>query len=228
MFRRLAAPVAALMVLAAPAALAGQPDTWDGLTKVASKKFDAVYLLPGADFRAYSKIMLDPTEVAFEKNWLRDYNDQADFSRRLSQSDAQEMLGEVQQGFEEIFRKTLAAAGLQIVQAPGPDVMRVRTGVLNLRVVAPDVMAPGRSVTFSREAGQATLVVEARDSLSGALLGRAVDSRIVGDGAPYRRNSVTNRSDFERLFQQWAKISVDGIAELKARSPIDSTVASAK
>jgi hypothetical protein len=228
MFRRLAAPIAALLVLAAPAALAAAPDTWDGLTKVASKKFDAVYLLPGADFRTYHKIMLDPTEVAFEKNWLRDYNSQVDFSRRMSDAEAQEMLGEVRQGFEEIFRKTFADAGLQIVEAPGPDVMRVRTGVLNLRVVAPDLMTAGRSTTFSREAGRATVVIEARDSLSGALLGRAVDTRIVGDGAPYRRNSVTNRSDFERLFNQWAKISVDGIAELKARSPIGGAVASAK
>jgi hypothetical protein len=228
MFRRLAAPIAALLVLAAPAALAAPPQSWDGLTKVASKKFDAVYLLPGADFRTYHKIMLDPTEVAFEKNWLRDYNSQVDFSRRMSDAEAQEMLGEVRQGFEEIFHKTFVDAGLQIVEAPGPDVMRVRTGVLNLRVVAPDLMTAGRSTTFSREAGRATVVIEARDSLSGALLGRAVDTRIVGDGAPYRRNSVTNRSDFERLFSQWAKISVDGIAELKARSPIGAAVAEAK
>src|SRR5688500_6188833 len=31
------------------------PATWDGLTHVKAKKVDAVYLLPGADFRGYTK-----------------------------------------------------------------------------------------------------------------------------------------------------------------------------
>jgi len=30
------------------------------------------------------------------------------------------------------------------------------------------------------------------------------------------RNSITNKSDFSRLFKDWAKESVAGLAELKA------------
>ena len=41
----------------------------DGLVRVKSKRLDVVYLQPGADFRSYTKVMLDPTEVAFAKNW---------------------------------------------------------------------------------------------------------------------------------------------------------------
>jgi hypothetical protein len=39
------------------------------------------------------------------------------------------------------------------------------------------------------------------------------------------RNSVTNRSDFERLFRQWANISVEGLKELKAMPPIPEPAA---
>lgn len=222
MFRRLAAAAAALSLFAlgTPAGSA-EPATWDGLTHVDSKKFDAVYLLPGADFRGYSKIMLDPTEVAFRKDWLRDYNQQQISTlQQLSTADAQRILNRVRTGFEEVFEKTFAKAGYPIVTTPASDVLRVRTAVLNISVVAPDTMSPGISRTFSREAGGATVVVEVRDSLTGALLGRAIDSQTIGDDGSYLRNSVTNQADFERAFERWAKISVDGLAELKARSPL--------
>lgn len=232
MKRHLAAVALSAIVAVAPlagaAVAASAPATWDGLTRIQSKRFDYVYLLPGADFRSYTKIMMDPTEVAFQKNWLRDYNNnQADPMSRMSEADAQKMLGEVQKGFEEMFTKAISNAGYTIVTTPGPDVLRVRTAVLNLDVAAPDVMSPGRSRTFSQDAGGASLVVEVRDSSSNALLGRAVDNRVVGYGAPFRRDSVTNRADFERVFGGWAKSSVEGLAELKARSPLGGATTAA-
>ena len=197
------------------------PATWDGLVLVDSKRLDRVYLLPGADFRPYSKIMLDPTEVAFKKNWMRDYNSSAmGTSKRLTQQHADEIVKAVSTGMEDIFADAFRKAGYEVVQAPGPDVLRVRTGVLNLSITAPDVMSAGRSRTWSQDAGEATLVVEARDSQTGALLGRALDRRLIGDSSPYLRNSVTNRADFQRMFATWAKASVEGLGKLKSMSPL--------
>jgi hypothetical protein len=219
--RLLAVSAAVVCVLGAgaPTAFAEKlPATMDGLTLVPSKKFEAVYLLPSADFHPYTKVMLDPTEVAFEKNWINHYNDQTiDPDARIDTNEARKILDMAKAGFQDIFRKAYTDAGYQVVDTPAPDVIRVRTAVANLRVAAPDMMTAGRSATFSSEAGAATLVLEARDSMSNALLGRAIDARLAGDTAPYRRNSVSNRSDFSRLFETWAKISVDGLAELKAR-----------
>lgn len=226
MSHRMIAICAALCVIgtAAPPALAAPasaPATWDGLTKVPSKRMDAVYLLPGADFRTYTKVMMDPTEVAFRKNWVRDYNaDAMGLEDRITSADAQKILDKTRTGFEEVFTKAYTDAGYQVVTTPGPDVLRLRTGVANLYVSAPDLQTAQRSRTYSREAGSATVILEVRDSETGALLGRAVDNRTTGDTGPFVRNSVTNRSDFERMFQRWAKISVDGLAELKAMSPI--------
>lgn len=200
--------------------MAKAPDNIEGLYRVPSKRFDLVYLLPGADFRPYTKVMFDTPEVAFKKNWQRDYNsDIRGTDRRIGDDDAQKILNAARSGIAEVFTKAFTAGGVQIVTEPGPDVVRLRTSVVNLDVVAPDLMTAGRSRTFSREAGSATLVIEVRDSLTGALLGSAIDTRDIGDSMPYVRNSVTNRSDFTQAFQRWAKISLDGLNELKQLSP---------
>jgi hypothetical protein len=82
-------------------------------------------------------------------------------------------------------------------------------------------MTAGRSSTYSGEAGQATLVIEARDSVSGALLGRAVDTQVAGDSSIFiNRTRVSNRADFRALAKNWAKNTVRGLQELKERSPI--------
>jgi hypothetical protein len=193
------------------------PDTWDDLVKVDSKKFDAAYLLPGADFRAYTKVMIDPTESAFKKNWQRDYNAAATGGNRISDEEALDILSKVQDGFQEVLLKAYQDAGYQVVTSPGQDVIRLRTAILNLDIAAPDQMTPGRSRTYSREAGHATFSIEARDSMSGAILARGIDKRDVGDSSfMMQRTSVSNRSDFQRVFSQWAKMSVEGLAALRA------------
>ena len=63
-------------------------------------------------------------------------------------------------------------------------------------------------------------MVEARDSMTGALLGRAVDSRTVDDFTMQWRTRASNTADFSRQVETWAKNSVKGLDELKALSPI--------
>ena len=133
----------------------------------------------------------------------------------------QKAVDQAVQSANDIFTKAFTDGGYQVVTTPGPDVLRVSTGLVNIRVTSPDVNTAGRSSSYSGEAGQATLVVEARDSQSGALLGRAMDARLAGDSSiMMRRTTVSNRSDFRNLVKDWAKISVSGLAELKTLSPI--------
>lgn len=200
---------------------ANPPATWDGLVRVASKKLDLVYLQPGADFRGYTKVIIEPTEVAFEKNWQRNYNRTASsVSARVSDREVQETVTDAAQAAGDIFADAWTKGGYGVVQAPGPDVMRVKTGVVNISVTAPERMTAGRSRTYSQEAGYATFYVEVRDSMTGALLGRAVDQRIAGDNFTTWRTSGGNRADFRREVVRWAELSVRGVTELKALSPI--------
>jgi hypothetical protein len=79
----------------------------------------------------------------------------------------------------------------------------------------------GGFATYSGQAGSGTLVIEARDSMSGALLTRGVDKRRIGDtNWMISRSSVSNRSDFARAFRAWAGMSVQALANLKAMPPL--------
>lgn len=220
----LTASLLTLVMLGAsvPATVAAQEEktTWDDLHLVKSARSQRLYLLPGADFRPYNKVMLDPTEVAFRKNWVRDYNrSSGTVSRRISDEDVDRASKEISKGFGDIFAEEYQKAGYQVVQSPGPDVLRVRTAVIDLAVNSPDLRSASRTYSASWEAGEATVVVEARDSATGALLGRALDRRLAGDNRAYLRNSVTNKADFKILFRKWAKDSIEGLNRLKG-SPV--------
>ena len=217
--KRLAA--LALLSLAFGTATADDmPQSWDGLVQVKPKRMDAAYLLPGADFRSYTKLMVDPAEVAFAKNWLRSQNDSRNLSRQVTQEDAEKILAAARSNFDEIFVEAFTKAGYTIVQAPGPDVMRVSTGVLNLYVTAPDVPTAGRSTTYTTQAGEATLVIEVRDSTTNLLLGRVLDRRETQRSTMQMTTSVTNLAEFRTLFKAWAGIAVKGLQELKDHSPV--------
>ena len=62
------------------------------------------------------------------------------------------------------------------------------------------------------------MLLEARDSVSGQLLGKAKDSRDVGDNGTltWQRTASSNRADFERAFSAWANAGVKALAELKS------------
>src|SRR3954451_17740230 len=118
------------------------PTTWDGLVQVKSKQLDIVFLQPGADFRGYTKVLLEPTEVAFTKNWQRDYNrSNRSLSSRIGDSDVEEAVTKGVAAASDLFSRAWTDGGYQIATAPGPDVLRVKTGIVNISVNAPDKMS---------------------------------------------------------------------------------------
>jgi len=200
---------------------ADAPESWDGLVQVKPKRMDAAYLLPGADFRPYTKLMIDPTQVAFQKDWQKRVNDSRRLSDRVDDEQAQKILAAARANFDDVFAEAFTKAGYTIVQAPAADVLRVSTAVVNLYVNAPDTMSAGRSYSFTTEAGEATLVLEVRDSLTNALMGRVLDRRETqGSAGMQMTTSVTNQSEFRALFRQWASTAAKGLDELKAHSPV--------
>ncbi len=215
--------LAGMLLAAMPVAAADQgPQNWDGLVEVNSRKVEAAFLQPGADFRTYTKVMLDQPEVAFRKDWMRNMND--GMRRRVTQSDAKRILSTVQSNTTDIFAEAFTKGGYEVVTEPGADVLRVRSGVVDLYVNAPDTLSTGFSRTFTANAGEATLVLELRDSLTNALMGRVLDRRET-QGMPGASNSMTNLSEYRQLAGRWAKISVKGLDALKALSPVPDPLA---
>jgi hypothetical protein len=189
---------------------------WDGLELKQVKGIDAVYLLPGAQFKPYTSVMIDPVQVAFDKNW--DPNQyERDISRHLSTKEIEKIRTEMAAGFRDVFVKELQDGGYKVVTEPSPETLRVSPGLANVYITAPDKMAPGRSYTLTSESGRMTLVMELRDGATGQLIGRVVDQK-VGDnfGRMMITDSVTNSADFRQAVGQWAKRLRQGLDNLKA------------
>jgi hypothetical protein len=117
------------------------------------------------------------------------------------------------------------------VTAPGADVLRLSSRVVNFFITAPENLTTSlRTRVYAADAGEATLVLEFHDSTTGALLGRAVDRSTAGDRGSLgdrgrlrirnRLSTVSNRADFEVLFATWAAGSVKSVEDLKAQSPV--------
>jgi hypothetical protein len=224
MSRFLKTAIVGFAVLALPASGDKPPDTWDGLLKIESKFFDLAYVAPGADFRAYTKVMIDPTEAAFRKNWQKKYNNSTiGLTGRISDEEVRTALDAIQSGFIDVFKEAYTEAGFEVVTTPGPDVLRLRTAVFNIDVAAPENLTGSRSSTYAADGGSASLMLEARDSMSGAVMARAIDHRDIGDtGFAMRRTKMSNRVDFEREFKFWARISVSAFQNVRTIAPIDA------
>jgi hypothetical protein len=174
----------------------------DGLQLVQRKGLDLLYVRPGATLSAYSKVMIDPVEVAFSKDWKPS-------SMEVSARDREKIRTGVAEGFLEVFSKELQEkGGYQVVDTAGPDVLRVTAGIIDLYIEAPDT---GRTSGISRSwvvsAGQMTLVGELRDSESGAILARVADRAGGRDtGRMEWATGSSNRAEARRIMGQWASI----------------------
>lgn len=205
-------------------AQAKMPTVVDGLIEVKSKRMDAAYLLPGADFRSYDKIMIDPSVVAFQKNWLRNQNSSLPIGaadRRITASDAQKILSAAQQNFDQVFADTLTKAGYTLVTEPGPGVLRLSPSVVNLYIVAPEPNGPTIGVTFTVQPSEGTLVLEARDSQTNTLLATVLDQRQTqNSGGAQVSSQAGNIADFRQIVHFWAAASAAGLESLKEASPV--------
>lgn len=214
-----------LLTCAAVAGAEPAQDNWDGLVQIKPRRMDLVYVLPGADFRPYTKVMLDQTEVAFRKDWQKNMNDTRSVSRKIDDDEAAKIMAAASANFTDVWTKELNKAGYQVVATPGTDVLRLSTTIADLYINAPDTMEAGRVQTYAAEAGEATLILEVRDSRTNALLGRVVDRRETRSQVALQPASrVTNQADFRSLFSQWASIAGKGLDELKALSPVPETL----
>jgi hypothetical protein len=215
--------LAAFALTAGMPVAAQLPATWDGLVEVKGKKLEAVYLLPDANFSSYSKVMLDPSQVAFQQDWRQNYNSQATLANQITAQAVQQDIAQGEAALNKVFAEAFTKEGYQIVTAPGPGVARVGVAVVDLSITAPQSQS-GFGANYGVDAGEATLIIEVRDSMTNQLLGRGLDRRAAGadEGDGFPRNAVTNRDDFIQLFQLWANIAAKGLTELRASSPINT------
>ncbi|HTR58231.1 MAG TPA: DUF3313 family protein [Casimicrobiaceae bacterium] len=212
-FRTLAVVCTVLLGIAFAAtsqAQATAPSAPDGLAAWLSKNFDEVYVRPNTDFAGYRKVIIDQPQVAFQKGWLKSLNRTRDVSRWLSQDDERRITDDMAAGMGRVFTDVFRTQGYEVAAAPGPGVLRLTVNVNDVFLNAPDVPAAGPTRLFSTDTADATLVLEARDAVSGALVARFVDRRTAREIKPVYNytTSVSNQFWMDALARQWATNSV--------------------
>jgi len=191
---------------------------WDGLVRRPGTRIDSLFVKPDVDVAAFTSVLLDPVQVSFASNWDRNRVARGS-ATRISASDVAAIQSRLAELFRETFRTNLASGGFQLVEEPGPETLRVTAAIVNLYVTAPNTRSPGRSRTYTANSGQMTLVAELRDSETGELLARAVDTqRGRSTGVMTVSSSVRNTSDARRAIGIWATALREGLEELYGRS----------
>ena len=186
----------------------------EGLVAVQSRNLDELYLRPNADLAAYRKVLIDPVRAEMRGDWQKNLNYTRNVSRWVRPEDAQRIAADVASTLESTLAETYKARGYEIASAPEPGLLRVSASIADLYVNAPDRFSPWNVKTFTRDAGQATLVLEARDAVSGTLLARVVHHGIAREISRLNMaGDVSNRFWFEALFRRW---TADCIAEFEA------------
>lgn len=197
----------------------GEPDTADGLYRVRSTRIAAAFLKPGADFGAYSSLLIDPVTVSY----MSADRAAAKRSRHGSRDLSPEARQRFQRIFQEALEKELARSRYSIVSAPGPGVLRVSGHIVDLFVDVPPFR--GGEVDFVLEAGEMTLILNVNDSESGAPLARVAERRGIapagrGVTGGFRSSPVSNWAAVRDIFEQWARILREGLDELHALEPV--------
>ncbi len=217
-----AAILAGCATASGPPTLQTGPDaevTVDGLYRVDNSLVALAWMKPDMDLRGYTAIMLDPVTVAYQ-------TDPRGRTRSLGPGDSGgnfALTPTQMENFKSYFREAAVEAlsadgGYRIVDAPGPDVLRITAELIDLIVRIPTQQTSGRGGAAVRSYGEVTLVLEVRDSQSGEILARAADRQdptgnTARDFVQVQPSFV--RNDTRRMFQFWSGLLRQRLDELR-------------
>ena len=167
-----------LLLAVAPGVAQDAPQmSYDGLVPVEGTKVQAVYIDPNADFGVFRRILIMDPVVSFRSNWQRDQRSKA---RNVGASDMERIKTDVAILFKQVFKERLEMNdGYTVVDEAGEDVLLLRPAIIDLDIAAPDIPSGGRTRTYTTTSGAATLYIELFDSVTGDIVGRAVDRKVV-------------------------------------------------
>jgi hypothetical protein len=187
--------------------------TFDGLVRIDNGQFNDSWADPDIDFSKYTKIMV--ADAVFEFRAVKKSKSSTSMRRSsdsafwISDAKKEKLIEEV----TAVFRKELdKSVHFTKTDSAGPDVL-VIIGALHDIVsrVPPDMI--GRGEIYLSSVGEATLILEARDSLSGETIYRAIDRRSAESAGRQVSfsNSVTNMAEVRRMAQRWATRLREGL-----------------
>ena len=191
--------------------------SFDGLNKVDNPQAQAAWARPDLDLSGYSKLLLVSAgfEYAPAKNRGRTQIEKDRGGPYVIEDDVRVRFEkEVGDQFREAFEKI---QNWEVVTEKGPDVLAVYGGLGNIQSDVPPDDYNGMSNMYITSVGQATLLLDLRDSESNTILARSIDARLAErmGGQMFESNRVTNGVEVRRLAGFWADRLVASLDSFK-------------
>ena len=183
----------------------------EGLAIVKSRTFDTAQVRPDAKFSTYSSITLQTPDLS--------YRSPAQAEGEFVLTDAQK--DRFRDGLVDAFAREFAGLnGLVLVDSAGPNTLALHVRVQDIvaKVAPRAVGRGGRSAALLEASGNAAIVVELRDSLTGTILARGVDAA-TARGAAMRSSGDEMKTRFEaadKIVNEWASSARKGVESLVA------------
>lgn len=192
--------------------------THDGLTVIESTGRKVIQVREGVDWTTYDKFVILEPHVAFKKDWKRDYNRNR---RGVSGDVTDKDMARIKQGMADLLKEAfietfIEAGGYTQVTEVQANTLLLRPAIINLDPYAPDIPSAGRTKTFARSAGDATLYLEIFDAVSSAILARWVDYQQARDyGYGRWANRVSNTAEAKDIIRRWTKRLEKGFENIR-------------
>jgi len=179
--------------------------TFDGLNRIDNSAFSDAWADPDIDFSRYNKMMAGGAFFEFRavKKTPR--------TGRLSTTENEFWIDDkskerLKKEVSDIFQEELAkSTRFTETDTPGPDVIIIRGGLHDIiSRVPPDQV--GRTDIYLRSVGEATLILEVVDSMSGEVIARAIERRSMErpGGDLMFSTPVTTWAEVRRMARTWA------------------------
>jgi hypothetical protein len=184
-----------------------QDNAWatGGLQKVTIPGLDLAYVKPGATLKQYTKVAMKPVSISFAKNWAEDVT--AGTIARVQPADMTAIRTKLAHMLEMAVYTELKAGGYNLVSAVGEDVLYVEMDLENLYISAPQ-LPTGMTLrdTYALTAGQAQLIVQLSDTVTGDTIARVVDNyHGMETGQQMMITAAVNQVEAQNACTQWAK-----------------------
>ena len=207
---KLAAFVAALCItgcVSEPSIQAG-PDaetTFDGLVRIDNSRFAAAWVDPDVDLTQYTRIIPGGAEFEFRNVQKMSASAARRSNERefwISDTNRQRLIDTVTEVFTEELQKS---KHFTVTDEPAADALIIVGGLHDIVSQVPPEEV-GRSEIWLRSVGEATLVIELRDSLSNEVVYRAIERRAAEStgNQMIRGNTATTWAEVRRWARRWA------------------------
>jgi len=192
--------------------------SFDGLARVNNSRIGAAWIRPGIDLSTYDSLMLVGAGIEY-----RSVKDRGNLTASRSRADSfpldARQRADIEATVQEVFAEELGEVeGFRVVQQAGPDTLALTGALIDVVSFVPP-QPLGRTDYYLSELGEATLVLELSDSMSGQILARGVDGRRIDSTGIGESSRVNNRFELQNELRRWGTI-IRNVLETLATTPI--------